>query len=149
VEKLLSPETVMDTASIALLAQNDFSQNRGGEILAGAVALAMLATAFAVTCMMVAGIWMIFAKAGKPGWAALIPIYNLVVMLEIVDKPTWWLLLFCIPCVNVIASILVAVELANRFGQGAGFAIGMILLPMIFYPILGFGGAQYRPVAAI
>jgi hypothetical protein len=133
----------MDTASIALLAQNDFSQDAGG-----AIAGVVLLIEFAIAVVVIAGLWKIFTKAGKPGWAALIPIYNLVVMLEIVDKPIWWLLLFLIPCVNVIMAILVAVELANRFGQGAGFAVGLILLPMIFYPILGFGSAQYRPVRA-
>ena len=134
----------MDAASIALLAQNDFSQN-GGEAIAGVIMLMMLAIALAVVCIVMAGLWMIFAKAGKPGWAVLIPIYNIVVMLEIIDKPIWWLLLFFIPCVNIIPSILVPIELANRFGQGAGFAVGLILLPVIFYPILGFGSAQYRP----
>lgn len=133
----------MDTASIALLAQNDFAQEGGGAA-AGAVMLVQLA----VIILIFAALWKIFAKAGKPGWAALIPIYNIVVMLEIVGKPIWWVVLFLIPCVNVIVGILVAVELANRFGLGAGFAVGLILLPFIFYPILGFGSAQYRPATA-
>ncbi len=134
----------MDAASIALLAQNDFSQDAGGAAM-GVILLIELAIAVVV----IAAAWKIFTKAGKPGWAALIPIYNMVVMLEIVGKPIWWLLLFFIPCVNVIVAILVAVELANRFGQGAGFAVGLILLPFIFYPILGIGNAQYRPVGAM
>jgi hypothetical protein len=88
--------------------------------------------------------WKIFSKAGKPGWAAIIPIYNAIVLLEIVDKPLWWIILMFIPIVNFVISIIVTVELAKKFGQSTGFAIGLILLAPIFYPILGFGSAQYQ-----
>lgn len=131
----------MDAASISLLAQNNFPQSGdAGGAATGVILLVELALVIAI----IAGIWKIFVKAGKPGWAAIIPIYNLVVMLEIIGKPLWWILLYFIPCVNIIVSILVAVELAKCFGQGAGFAVGMILLPFIFYPILGFGDSRYR-----
>lgn len=135
----------MNAASVALLAQNDFNQGGGG---GGAAAGVVLIIELAILVVLIAGIWKIFTKAGKPGWAAIIPIYNLVVMLEIVGKPVWWVLLYLIPCVNVVVAILVAVELAKCFGQGAGFAIGMVFLPFIFYPILGFGDARYRGPAA-
>lgn len=93
--------------------------------------------------------WKVYEKAGKPGWAAIVPIYNIIVLLEIVGKPMWWVILFFIPIVNLIVSILVYIELAKRFGQGIGFAIGLLLLPVIFMAILAFGGAQYqKPVAA-
>src|SRR5262245_61036676 len=59
----------------------------------------------AVIILVVAGMWKVFTKAGKPGWAALVPIYNLIVLLEIVDKPVWWIILLLIPCVNIIVSI--------------------------------------------
>ncbi|HEV3261944.1 MAG TPA: DUF5684 domain-containing protein [Gemmataceae bacterium] len=95
--------------------------------------------------LVLASLWRVFEKAGQPGWAALIPIYNAIVMLQITGKPVWWVifLIFC-PPVSLILSILVAVELSNRFGMGAGFAVGLILLPYVFYPILGFGSAEYR-----
>lgn len=93
--------------------------------------------------LMIIAMWKIYTKAGKPGWAVIIPIYNAIVLLEIVDKPLWWIILMLIPLVNVIISIIVTVELAKKFGQSVGFAIGLILLPIIFYPILGFGGAKY------
>jgi hypothetical protein len=125
--------------SLILLAQNNISQNGGG----GASPLILLIE-LGLLVVMLAGLWKIFAKAGKPGWAALIPIYNMVVLLEIVGKPIWWILLLLIPCVGFIIGILVAVELAKCFGKGGGFAVGMIFLPFIFYPILGFGDAQYR-----
>lgn len=90
------------------------------------------------------GMWGVFAKAGKPGWAAIIPIYNIIVLLDVAEKPAWWVVLFCCPIVNIIFSILVSIEVANKFGQGAGFAIGLVCLPFIFYPILGFGSAEYQ-----
>src|SRR5476651_1733903 len=90
----------------------------------------------------VAGIWKVFVKAGKPGWAAIIPIYNVIVLLEIAGKPIWWILLLLIPLVNLVIAILVSIEVAKKFGKGTGFGVGLALLGFIFYPILGFGDAQ-------
>jgi hypothetical protein len=88
--------------------------------------------------------WGVFTKAGQPGWAAIVPFYNIYVLLKITEKPEWWLVIWvCCPVVNLICLVLVAVELANRFGKGAGYAVGLIFLPFIFYPLLGFGDAQY------
>ncbi len=97
--------------------------------------------AFAV--LMIASMWKVFAKAGKPGWAAIVPIYNIVVLLEIIRKPMWWIVMFFIPIVSLIFAILMYVELAKVFGKGGGFAAGLIFLSPIFLPILAFGGAQY------
>jgi len=124
-----------------LLAQG---QNEGG----GAAAAVILLIELAVLVVVIIALWKIFEKAGKPGWAAIIPVYNIIVLLEIIGKPIWWIILFFIPCVNFIVSILVALEIAKCFGKGAGFAIGLILLPFIFYPILGFGDARYLGPAA-
>lgn len=68
----------------------------------------------------------------------------MVVLLNIVRRPLWWIILLLIPIVNIVIGILVFVDLARAFGKGVGFAIGMLLLPFIFLPILAFGGAQYR-----
>ncbi len=87
--------------------------------------------------------WKIFSKAGKPGWAVIVPIYNIVVYLRIIGRPVWWIILFFIPFVNFVVMIIMAVDLAKSFGKGTGFAIGLILLPIIFYPVLAFGGARY------
>ena len=97
----------------------------------------------AIVILIIASMWKIFTKAGKPGWAAIIPIYNLVVLLEIIKKPLWWIILLLIPIVNFIVIIIVYVELAKAFGKGVGFAIGLILLGIIFFPILGFGDSKY------
>ena len=97
---------------------------------------------------MIASLWKIFTKAGQPGWASIIPIYNVIVLLKIAGKPLWYIILLIIPLVNIVVGILVLIELAKNFGKGVGFAIGLILLPIIFYPILAFGDAKYAPSAA-
>lgn len=98
----------------------------------------------AICVFMIASIWKVYTKAGKPGWASIVPIYNLVVLLEIAGKPLWWFILFFIPLANIVAAIITYIALAERFGKGAGFGIGLALLGPIFFPILGFGSAQYQ-----
>jgi hypothetical protein len=96
-----------------------------------------------ILVLMIASMWKIFTKAGKPGWAAIIPIYNFIVLLEIVGKPIWWILLLIIPLVNFIILIIVTHRLSLSFGQGVGTTILLIILPVIGYPMLGFGSATY------
>lgn len=97
----------------------------------------------AVMVLMIASQWKVFTKAGQPGWACIVPIYNGIVMLKIAGKPIWWILLFFIPIVGIIVGIMVIIAMAKAFGKGAGFGIGMLFLPYIFFPILGFGDAKY------
>jgi len=99
----------------------------------------------AVVLFFIATMWKIFTKAGHPGWAALVPIYNIIVMVKIMGKPGWWFLLMLIPGVN---AILAGLMMAKVFGKGTGFALGLIFLSPIFYPVLAFGSAQYQPQAA-
>ena len=96
----------------------------------------------------VVGLWKIFTKAGQPGWAALIPIYNAIVLLRVVGRPWWWLLLMFIPLVNLIIYIIVAVDLARSFGKGGLFALGLVVLSWIFLAVLGLGSARYEGPAA-
>jgi hypothetical protein len=105
--------------------------------------LVVIVIELAIFVLMFAGIWKAFVKAGEPGWAAIVPIYNAVVMLKIAGKPIWWIILLIIPCISIIFGILVAFAVAKAYGKGAGYAIGLILLPFIFWPLLGFGDAQY------
>jgi hypothetical protein len=93
--------------------------------------------------VMIASMWKVFTKAGQPGWAVIVPIYNVVILLKIVVRPTWWLILFLIPLVSLIVAIIIYIDLAKSFGKSAGFGIGLILLCFIFFPILGFGDAKY------
>ena len=97
----------------------------------------------AVIVLAIAGVWTTFAKAGKPGWAAIIPIYNMIVLMRVIERPWWWILLYAVPIVNVVIMIIVSIDLAKSFGKGVGFGIGIWLLPVIFYPILAFGSAEH------
>jgi len=92
----------------------------------------------------IASLWVVFEKAGKPGWASIVPIYNAIVLLQIAGKPGWWFLLYFIPLVNIVIAIIATVGLAKNFGKGVGFAIGLIFLGFIFIPILAWGDAQYQ-----
>ena len=102
----------------------------------------------AVALVVIIGMWKVFTKAGKPGWAAIIPIYNVIVLLEVVGKPVWWIVLLLIPFVNIVISILLNLALAERFGKDGLYAVGLIFLPFIFLPMLGFGSSTYQPAPA-
>ena len=94
--------------------------------------------------------WKMYRKAGKPGWAAVVPIYNYVVLLEIVGRPIWWILLTFVPIVNIYVALVVALDLAKSFGKSTAFGVGNFLVPIITYPILAFSkDAHYGgPIAA-
>ncbi|OQC35901.1 MAG: hypothetical protein BWX63_02199 [Bacteroidetes bacterium ADurb.Bin041] len=98
----------------------------------------------AIVILLIVSLWKIYLKANKPGWACLIPIYNIIVLLEIIGKPWWWLLLFLIPIVNIVFAIWMTNLLSKSFGKSIGFTIGLLFLPFIFYPILGLGDAKYN-----
>lgn len=110
--------------------------------------MAVLLVQLAIVVVIVVGFWKVFTKAGEPGWAAIIPIYNLYVLLKIAGRPWWWLILMFIPIVNLIITVVVSVDVAKSFGRSTLFGIGLWLLSPIFYCILGFGSAQYQGPAA-
>lgn len=94
----------------------------------------------------VVAMWKVFVKAGKPGWAAIIPFYNLYILLKIGGKPGWWLLLFFIPFVNLYALFSMSIAVAKRFNRSTMFGIFLLgFLQFIGYMILGFGGSTYTP----
>jgi hypothetical protein len=103
----------------------------------------LFSLAFAL--VVIIGMWKTFEKAGQPGWGCIIPIFNVYCLVKIAGKEWWWLLLYFIPLVNIVIGILVLVGVARNFGKGVGFAVGLIFLPVIFFPILGFGDATYAP----
>ncbi|HAN98402.1 MAG TPA: signal peptidase I [Planctomycetaceae bacterium] len=98
-----------------------------------------------IIVLVIAGMWKVFVKAGKPGWAAIVPIYNMYVLTEISGKEILWFILTFIPCVNLVALVMICISLAERFGKGAGYGIGLALLSPIFFPMLGFSDARYTP----
>ena len=99
----------------------------------------------AIAVIYIAAQWRVYQKAGKPGWAAIIPIYNVLILLEIIGKPWWWiLLLLFVPIVNIVLAVWMVNLLSKSFGQGVGFTLGLLFLGFIFYPILAFGNYEYK-----
>jgi Family of unknown function (DUF5684) len=115
----------------------DSGYGSGGLGFVGAV-LYLVVIVFYLFCL-----WKIFVKAGKPGWAVIIPIYNLLVELEIVGRPWYWLLLMFIPVVDIVLGIIVLFRMAKVFGHSVGFGFGLLFLSFIFVPILAFDGSKY------
>jgi len=115
----------------------------GGMAAIAALMGVLLIPIIIVTVIMIVSHWKIYEKAGKPGWAAIIPIYNIIVLLEIIGKPVWWIFLLIIPCVNIVFVVWMTNLLSKSFGQSEGFTVGLLLLGIVFYPILAFGNYQY------
>lgn len=119
-----------------------YGNNYGGQSFV-AWLFYMVFAVFMIICY-----WKIFTKAGKPGWAAIIPIYNIIVLLEVIGRPWWWVLLMLVPVANFVILIIMIFDLAKAFGKGTGFGFGLLFLSIIFVPILAFGDAVYKgPVA--
>jgi hypothetical protein len=113
----------------------------GMALAAGIIMIPIMLAAFALALAIMASFWKIHVKAGQPGWTALVPIMNVLVLGKIIGKPGWWLF---VPFLNIYASIVFPLELAKVFGQSTGFGVGLILLPIVFYPMLAFGSATYQ-----
>jgi hypothetical protein len=116
--------------------QLEQANNAGGGMLPMIIIMALVV-------LMIAAMWKLFTKAGEPGWAAIVPIYNTIVLLKIAGKPLWWIILLIIPIVSLVIAILMSLGIAEKFGKGAGYGIGLAFLPFIFYPMLAFGDTQY------
>jgi len=104
----------------------------------------LLIFCFAIAIVSIAGMWKAFEKAGQPGWAAIIPIYNIYIMTKITGKPAIWTLLCIIPIINYIFFVWLLNMVSKSFGKDVGFTLGLIFLGFIFWPLLGFGDAKYQ-----
>ena len=130
------------------MGQPDYTQTQLDTNVSMAAFVPAIIIGLAVTVFLIIAMWRMFTKAGKPGWASIIPFYNTYVLLKMVGRPGWWLVLMFIPLVNIVILIIVMIDLAKAFGKGGGFAVLLILLPYIGFAILGFGSARYvGPVA--
>ena len=100
-----------------------------------------------IVLMIVSG-WKVYEKAGQPGWAVLVPIYNIIILAKIVGKPAWWVVLIFVPFVNYVIIVWLINLLSLSFGKTTGYTLGLIFLGFIFYPMLAFGDATYNGPAA-
>jgi Family of unknown function (DUF5684) len=127
-----------------LLAQND---NAGG-VLGGLLGMCCNCVILLGIVVAFVGMWKVFEKAGQPGWAGIIPIYNAYILTtEIARKEILWFVLLLVPCVNIVAAVIICIEVAKNFGKDPAFGIGLALLSPIFFPILGFSDAKFQPKA--
>ncbi len=96
-----------------------------------------------VVYIMIISVWRLFEKAGKPGWGSIVPIYNAVLTTQIAKRPEVWVVLLFIPFVNIVIAIMLANGVSKAFGKDEVFTVGLVLLPFIFYPMIGFGDAYW------
>lgn len=133
------------TAICALVLQDSAAMNKGLLAMSGTMMLVFLA----ILIVFIVGFWKVYVKAGQPGWACLIPIYNIYVLLKIAGRPGWWVLLFLIPLVNLVMSLVLAIDVAKAFGRSTVFGVILLfLLGGIGYLVLGFGDDRYVGPAA-
>jgi len=99
----------------------------------------------AIAVVSAAGMWKVFTKANQPGWTAIIPIYNFYIMLKIGDYSWWWILIILfVPIVNIYGYYKMHAGVSRAFDRGIGFTLGLWFLPIIFFPLLGFGDYTYQ-----
>jgi hypothetical protein len=127
------------TMNLALLLQDDTAGAIAG-LLAGGMFMLVF---FGILIVVIASMWKVFTKAGKPGWAAIIPIYNTITLLEIVGRPAWWFILMIIPLVSLVVALMVVADLAKAFGKSGAWGVFLLGLFPIGWLILGFGSARY------
>src|SRR4051812_6556874 len=108
---------IMSSQSLWIVAQS-VRQNDAINIVVMLIEIGLLV-------LIIAGMWKVFAKAGYPGWAAIIPIYNVYILCKVAGRPGWWLILFLIPFVNWIIMIVIGIDIARNFGKSAGFGVGL------------------------
>jgi hypothetical protein len=128
-----------------MLAQNaDDNARQAGAAIGGLSAFCCVFFVGIILFVIVAaGLWKVFVKARQPGWAAIIPFFNTYILTVIAGRPILWFVLTFIPLVNVVIFFILLLDIAKYFGKSPAFAVGLFFFPYIFFPILGFGTAQY------
>lgn len=120
------------------------AMNVGSLDAAKSIGTGTLMCSLAICILMIVSMWKIFKKAGKPGWASIIPIYNIVVLFQVAGLSPWLILLMFIPFANFVIIFLAYIRLAKAFGKGVGFGLGLLFLNIIFMPILAFSNTEYK-----
>ncbi|HOX41688.1 MAG TPA: DUF5684 domain-containing protein [bacterium] len=135
-----------DEFSEATAGTESASEFNAGNLLpdTSTIGMPVLIASGVIAALLIVSFWKIFTKAGKPGWGSIIPIYSSIVLLQIIQKPIWWIVLLMIPFVNFAIGIIMSIELAKYFGKSAiwGFVM-LFIFGIIGYPVLAFGGATY------
>lgn len=108
------------------------------------VSMLVMVLFLALAVVMIASMWKIFTKAGRPGWAALVPIYNTLQLIWTSGKPWWWFLLMLIPFVNIVVLVVVYYNLCKAFGKGVGYTLLLIFIPIVGFPMLAWGNTTYK-----
>lgn len=108
------------------------------------IAWPLLVVTSSLACL--AGLWKCFVKAGYPGWFVLIPVWNLIVLMDVVEQSPWWLLMLLIPFIGWLAALYLCICLAKAFGRDASTGIALLVAPWLVLPILAFSRAEYTPV---
>ncbi|GGG77712.1 hypothetical protein GCM10007415_07120 [Parapedobacter pyrenivorans] len=122
----------------------------GGGLFAG-IGVGAMIFYLAIIVLYIAGFWKMFEKAGKPGWAAIVPVYNMIIIAEIVGKPIWWgIVAALVPCVNIVFSIWLLNLLMKSFGKEVPlWTVLTVFFGFVTIPVIGFGDAKYvGPTAA-
>ena len=117
-----------------------FADSGGG----GIAVLFLFLIYAAIIVLYIAGLWKVFEKAGQKGWFAIIPFLNIYILIKLAGREGWWIILFLIPCVNIVVQFIVYIDVAQKFGKSVAYGVGMVILPIIFFPMLGFGDAEYQ-----
>ena len=122
----------------------------GAQIFSIIFSLIFMCFGLVLTVFIIIGLWKMFEKADKPGWASLIPIYNIYVLIEIAGRPWWWLILMLIPFVNIIVWLLLCIDVAKSFGKDAIIwgVLLLFILSGVGFVLLGFSDAAYEGPAA-
>lgn len=104
----------------------------------GAPLVILMIISLLLSILLIVSMWKIYKKAGKPGWAAIVPVYNIIVLLEIAELPLWYIALFLVPFANIYAMFKIYIELAHKFGKSTGFGVASVFFSAICFPILAF-----------
>ena len=128
----------------------DYSDYDVISALVGLTGLAVIwVIALLLIALMIVAMWILFKKAGKPGWAAVVPFYDQYTLYEITWGNGWRFLMLLIPIYNIVLAILTYIRLAKAFGKDEGYAVGLVFLPQVFVPMLAFGSAAYHGVPGV
>lgn len=127
------------------------SPSPAASALSALFALIILGLILAATIVSIISMWRLFTKAGKPGWAALIPIYNKVVMMQIAGRPEWWVVLtMFVPFFGSWVAVIALIDFVRSYQRSGLWVLGIVFAPIIALPLLAFSKkTQYRgPIAA-